>query len=136
MFAMNSVYLRYSSIHSLDSSKLDQLINLGRDIDEDVLGQLLGVHKETSELILNDMRKFFTEKNYAELKRCAHKYKSSSANLGLIKLQKLCADLETKLGQAATFNHDEYNQIFEFIDSITFESHQTSLKLNSYGKVA
>lgn len=133
---MNSLYLKYDNIHSLDSTKLDQLITLGKDIDEDVLGQLLGVHKETSELILNDMQKFLSDKNYLELKRCAHKFKSSSANLGLLKLHKLCADLEVLLNQAEVFNRSESDQLSEFILSIVYESKQTSEKLFSYGKVA
>ena len=133
---MNSLYLTYNNIQSVDSTKLDQLITLGKDIDEDVLGQLLGVHKETSELILKDMQTFLYNKNYLELKRCAHKFKSSSANLGLLKLYKLCADLEVLLGQAEIFNTVELDRLCEFVVSIVYESQQTSEKLFSFGKVA
>ncbi len=130
---MNSIYLKYNNFDSLDPSKLDQLINLGKDIEEDVLGQLITIHKETSQTMLLEMRQFLAEKNYEELKRCAHKFKSSSANLGLMRLHKLCSDLESSLGKPEAV---EFVDLHEFVESIQYEFGQTNMKLNSYQKAA
>ncbi len=128
---MNSVYHKYNNFDSLDSTKLDQLISLGKDIEEDVLGQLIAIHKETSDLILVQMHELLAFKNFDEIKRCAHKFKSSSANLGLMRLHKLCSDLETYLGKPDSVNLDALS---EFIESINYEYTQTNQKLNIYQK--
>jgi HPt (histidine-containing phosphotransfer) domain-containing protein len=133
---MNRVYLKYNNFDSLDPSKLDQLINLGKDIDEDVLGQLIAIHKETAEVILKEMNQFFAEKNYDELKRCVHKFKSSSANLGLMRLHNLCHDLENYIGKSPDLKTIDTVSIHEFIEGIAFECGQTNQKLVSYQKVA
>ncbi len=132
-FDMNSIYLKYNNFDSLDPSKLDQLINLGKDIEEDVLGQLITIHKETSQSMLVEMRQFLADKNYEELKRCAHKFKSSSANLGLMRLHKLCSDLETTLAKPGNIDPVDLQ---EFVESIQYEFNQTNTKLISYQKVA
>lgn len=131
---MKNIYQKYEHIASLDSAKLDQLVVLGKDIDEDVLGQLLVTHQDITVQILKEMLNFYDQKNSAELKRCAHKFKSSCANLGLMRLNKLCADFESYLTQAA--ESINFNDVKDFIECIQFEDEQTNLQLNSYQKVA
>lgn len=131
---MNSVYSKYNNFDSFDPSKLDQLIQLGKDIDEDVLGQLIVVHKESCDMALIEMLHFLKEKKVDELKRTAHKFKSSSANLGLMRLHKLCGDLEGYLAQ--TPPPLDFILVKEYIESIQHECNQTNQKLFSYQKVA
>jgi HPt (histidine-containing phosphotransfer) domain-containing protein len=133
---MNSLYLKYNSVQSVDTEKLDQLLNLGRDIEEDVLGQLLKIHHESAEIIIQEMNQFLTQKNFTELKRSAHKFKSSCANLGLLKLSNLCSDFESFLSKHFLENSAEIVSAQEFIDCIQYEFSQTNQKLFSYQKVA
>lgn len=132
---MNSVYSKYNNFDSFDPTKLDQLISLGKDIEEDVLGQLIVVHKESSSAVLLEMHDFLKQKNSDELRRAAHKFKSSSANLGLMRLHKLCGDLEAYIvkGPAAEL---DFSMIKEYVESIQHEFNQTNQKLFSYQKVA
>lgn len=132
---MNSVYSKYNNFDSFDPSKLDQLIALGKDIDEDVLGQLITVHKESSTKSLEEMKHFLAQENFDELRRAAHKFKSSSANLGLMRLHKLCGDLEAYVvsQQPHTIN---MILLKEYVESIQHEFHQTNQKLSSYQRVA
>jgi HPt (histidine-containing phosphotransfer) domain-containing protein len=132
---MNSVYAKYNNFDSFDPTKLDQLIALGKDIEEDVLGQLILVHKESSEVALSEMHGFLKEKQSDELRRSAHKFKSSSANLGLMRLHKLCGDLEAYIVQNSSGALD-YSVIKEYVESIQHEFNQTNQKLFSYQKAA
>lgn len=133
---MNSVYAKYNNFDSFDPTKLDQLIALGKDIEEDVLGQLIVVHKESSEVALSEMQKHLLEKSSDELRRSAHKFKSSSANLGLMRLHKLCGDLEAFIVQGTTTGKIDYAVVKEYVDSIQHEFNQTNQKLFSYQKAA
>lgn len=133
---MNSVYLKYNNFDSLDPSKLDQLITLGKDIEEDVLGQLIQIHRETSEAALVEMQNFLSQKSFDELRRSAHKFKSSSANLGLMRLHKLCGDLELYLTKLSSIALADIVLVKEYVDSISYECNQTNQKLFSYSKAA
>jgi HPt (histidine-containing phosphotransfer) domain-containing protein len=132
---MNSVYAKYNNFDSFDPTKLDQLIALGKDIEEDVLGQLILVHKESSEVALLEMHQFLKEKKSDELRRSAHKFKSSSANLGLMRLHKLCSDLEEFIVKAPNGQFD-FGVMKEYVESIQHEFNQTNQKLFSYQKAA
>lgn len=132
---MNNLYEKYNSVSSLDSTKLDQLKDLGKDIDEDVLGQLMKVHRETSAIILKEMKLLCNHKNFPELKRCTHKFKSSSANLGLLRLNKLCADLEIRLAHEIELNLFDLPLIQEYVECISIESGESDQQLNAYLKV-
>ena len=132
---MNSVYAKYNNFDSFDPTKLDQLIALGKDIEEDVLGQLILVHKESSEIALSEMHQFLKEKHADELRRSAHKFKSSSANLGLMRLHKLCGDLEAYIVKNNGGQLD-FTVIKEYVESIQHEFNQTNQKLFSYQKAA
>lgn len=132
---MNSVYPKYNNFDSFDPSKLEQLIALGKDIEEDVLGQLIVVHKESSGIALVEMQQFLQQKQWDELRRAAHKFKSSSANLGLMRLHKLCGDLENYIVKNQVPDLDCI-LVQEYVESIQHEFNQTNQKLFSYQKVA
>lgn len=132
---MNSLYAKYNNFDSFDPTKLDQLIALGKDIEEDVLGQLIVVHKESSGETLVEMHAFLKQKQPDELRRAAHKFKSSSANLGLMRLHKLCGDLEAFIVKTVPAELD-FTVMKEYVDSIQYEFNQTNQTLSSYQKVA
>jgi len=132
---MNSLYAKYNNFDSFDPTKLDQLIALGKDIEEDVLGQLIAVHKESSGAALVEMHEFLKQKKSDELRRAAHKFKSSSANLGLMRLHKLCGDLEAYVVKTVPAELD-FAVMKEYVDSIQHEFNQTNQTLFSYQKVA
>ncbi len=131
---MNSLYLKYDQYQTLNETQLNQLIQLGQDIDEDVLGQLLKIHQDTALVIIDEMRKFCVDKNHAELKKIAHKFKSSCGNLGLMKLHKLCHDLETLMSKS--FAENETFVVKDFLDCIEYEFKNSETKLFIYKKAA
>jgi chemotaxis protein histidine kinase CheA len=133
---MNSLYLKYNNYLSVDQNKIDQLLILGKDIEEDVLSQLIQVHNETTKQIILDMQAHYLAKNSSELMRCAHKFKSSSANLGFMRLHHMCTDFENKLGQGLLTDQFDSVSAADFIECIQYEVQQTHLKMNSYQRVA
>ncbi len=132
---MNDVYSKYDAVISIDHTKLVQLTTLGKELDEDVLGQLVALHKETSDTILSEMNQCLNEKKFLELRSCAHKFKSNSATLGLMKLHKMCADLETNLKDSLSSNSFEINHISKFVKCIEFETKSTYEMLFQFQKV-
>lgn len=136
---MKAFVERYKNLDSFQSAKLDQLIQLGIDLNEDVLGQLIAVHNESSLQILEDLKKSFLENDYEVIKRCAHKFKSSTANLGLLKLNQLCIDLENYLKNKNNSNllvcpAIESIRIKQYIDFIDSECRHTNALLQNFSK--
>lgn len=84
----------YTNFESFDSKKLDVFIQLGKDLDEDVLSEMLYTYFQTTEETVESFKANFTNKDFKSIAHLAHKLKSSSGQLGLHKLHRLCTDLE------------------------------------------
>lgn len=126
---MNSIYENFNKNVSFDSSKLDQLVQLGKDINEDVVTQLLQVHFETSEFSIAEMKSDFNASNFENLKRAAHKLKSSCGTLGLNKLHALCHGLENFLTDA-----NESATVELYLAAIFFEYESTKEIIQSFNQ--
>ena len=125
---MNFIYEKFKEKVSFDSSKMDELIQLGRDLDEDVVSQLLLVHFETSEATLKEIETEFTNLEFQKIKSSVHKLKSSCGTLGLAKLHSLCHALENYLKEKDSCAAIVRN----YLDSIHFEYAETKKIISDF----
>lgn len=109
-----SIKLKYVHLLSFDKTKVDELIQIGRDINEDVLVQMLDLHFSTSLDIINEMKIALDNLNLSEVAQLAHKFKSNSGQLGLVKLNVLCGDLEDLIKQTPS-SDDVICELFNLI---------------------
>lgn len=124
----------YAKFESFEAKKLDVFIQLGKDLNEDVLSEMLTTYLQTTEDTLKSLKSNFAKKDFKAIARLAHKQKSSSGQLGLNKLHKLCTDLEN-LGQGTITTPVEAD-IDVLINLIHFETNLTTDLLNNFLKAA
>lgn len=125
---MNWINEKYNHIESFDPTKIDELVQLGNDIGEDVVSQLIDVHFETTEASICEMEAGFKNSDVAKLKSTSHKLKSSCGTLGLNKLHSFCHDLENYL------SHDQADTylIKNYLDCIVNEYDKTKKQLETF----
>ncbi|MBC7419952.1 MAG: Hpt domain-containing protein [Bdellovibrio sp.] len=128
---MNSIFGNYKNDLSFDQTKIDQLIQLGNDIKEDVVSQLIELHFATSEICLNDMENELKELNFSKIKSTVHKLKSSCGTLGLNRLHSLCDGLENYIAQ----NKAQMFLVKTYVDCIAFEYNDTKKYLWQWNKI-
>ena len=136
MTEMMSFFQQYQDHLSLDESKIQQLVQLGEEIGEDVLGQLTEVHVHATDELVRELPVLYQQQRFDELVRVAHKFKSSCGNLGLTKLHHLCADFEKQLGHFIKIKSFDRRVIQNFVDCITYEVKSTTQQLQSRQKVS
>jgi signal transduction histidine kinase/DNA-binding response OmpR family regulator len=79
---------------SINRQALDNIRNLqGGDA---ILARIIDIYLEESPLILSEMHQAVSLADPDAMYKAAHKFKSSSANLGADRLAKLCKELETQ----------------------------------------
>lgn len=117
---------KYEHLPSFDMERIDVLIKLGKDLNENVLAQMLNLHFEASAQIIEESQLAFANKNYILLAQLAHKFKSNSGQLGLIKLHAMCNDLENLI---RVQNGTEI-QILELLTAVTNENVKTIQRLH------
>ncbi len=79
----------------IDREALEIIRSLGSE-EEDLLGQVVGLYREQAPLHLAGMSESLASGDPQGLFRAAHTLKSSSANLGALKLSELCLELENR----------------------------------------
>ena len=79
---------------SINRQALDNIRNLQGG--ETILARIIDIYLEESPLILSEMHEAVTLGDADAMYKAAHKFKSSSANLGADRLAKLCKELETQ----------------------------------------
>lgn len=124
----------YAKFESFESKKLDVLIQLGKDLNEDVLAEMLTTYLQTTEDTLKNLKLNFAKKDFKAIARLAHKQKSSSGQLGLNKLHKLCSDLEKFAEDSASL--PVASDIDALINLIHFETNLTTDLLNNFLRAA
>lgn len=125
---------QYTQFESFDPKKLDVFIQLGKDLDENVLGEMLATYFQTTDESINGFKTCVAEKDFKAVARLAHKLKSSSGQLGLNKLHKLCTDLEHHIQKEPS--SDLTVSTSQFLKLIFEETHLTSALLNDFLKAA
>jgi len=79
---------------ALDPEVVARLERLGKQTDEDLLGQLATLFLAEAETTVVVLRKALADGDAAALVRLAHTLRGASANLGAAELARLCATLE------------------------------------------
>jgi PAS domain S-box-containing protein len=79
---------------ALDQQALDELRKLQMDGEPDIVQELGGMFLDRAPARINAMKDALARGDAGSLKREAHNLKSSSANLGALRLSGLCKDLE------------------------------------------
>ncbi len=75
---------------SLDLSTLEQL----REIMEDDFAELIPAFIKSSQAIFEEMKQAQLKQDHKTMQRCVHSMKSSSANMGALKLSSISKDIE------------------------------------------
>ncbi|MCP5196150.1 MAG: response regulator [Gammaproteobacteria bacterium] len=79
---------------SLDPRVLDRMRRLERDGAPNLVSRLIGLYLQGTPLLIEQMKQSCNNNDFAALRMVAHTLKSSSANLGAMRMQGLCKDLE------------------------------------------
>ncbi|MGB3206650.1 MAG: GAF domain-containing protein, partial [Crinalium sp.] len=79
-------------------ASLQQMLGVGA---KEVLGKIINTYLEEAPRLLSEMNAAIAEENPAALVLASHSLRSASANLGAIKLSKLCQELEL-MGRGGT----------------------------------
>ena len=104
----------------LDSRALDNLRALRRPGRPDPVARVISKYLETTPVTMEALRAALTNGDMPAVMHIAHRFKSSSANLGAIRLAQLLGDLEAKsrkseeienVGQTVTELDGEYNDV-------------------------
>jgi CheY-like chemotaxis protein/HPt (histidine-containing phosphotransfer) domain-containing protein len=87
---------RDTDVHQvpIDPKALDAIRALQREGKPDLLARVINIYLEDSLRLLEALRQAVSEGDGAGVKRTAHSLKSSSANVGAVRLSSLCKDLE------------------------------------------
>ncbi|MBL8259818.1 MAG: response regulator [Candidatus Competibacteraceae bacterium] len=81
---------------SIDQEVLDRIRTLERNGAANLVARLVGLYLQGTPPLIEQMRKASAGGDAAALRMAAHTLKSSSANVGAMKLHDLCKDLESR----------------------------------------
>jgi HPt (histidine-containing phosphotransfer) domain-containing protein len=114
---------------SINRQALDNILNLQGG--EAILDKVIHIYLDESPLILGEMHEAVALNQPDVMYKAAHKFKSSSANLGAERLAELCKELEA-LGRAGSTNGaerllDEISSMYELTQAALTEEFLESL---------
>ena len=81
---------------SIDQEVLDRIRTLERNGAPNLVSRLVGLYLQGTPPLIGQMRKACAEADAAAIRMAAHTLKSSSANVGAMKLHDLCKELESR----------------------------------------
>ena len=84
------------STQSLDSGALDNIRALQREGAPDILGKIISIYFDTSAGQIQALRIAVSSQDTAEIGNIAHSLRSSSANLGAVRLSRYLKEMEKK----------------------------------------
>ena len=87
------------STQALDSTALDNIRALQREGAPDILGKIISIYFDTSPGQIQALQAAVSSQNAVEINNIAHSLKSSSANLGAVKLSMILKEIERKARQ-------------------------------------
>jgi signal transduction histidine kinase/CheY-like chemotaxis protein/HPt (histidine-containing phosphotransfer) domain-containing protein len=95
----------------LDASVLDSLRALQREDAPSVVERVVAAYLEHGPTQLAEAREALERRDHATLRRAAHTLKSSSANVGALRLSSLCRELEARAREAMPEDDDPVSPI-------------------------
>ncbi|MFO1371851.1 MAG: response regulator [Candidatus Competibacteraceae bacterium] len=79
---------------SIDQGRLDKIRVLERNGAPHLVARLIGLYLQDAPKYIEQMKQAVVSNNFESLRAAAHTLKSSSANVGAVKLYELCKELE------------------------------------------
>lgn len=122
----------FNQFESIQSEKLNELVTLGVELEEDVLGQMLTLFRESTQEIIAQLHLKFQHKENKDISALAHQLKSSAGNIGLKRLHQICAYLEKGIKE----NSLDTNAISSLIVLVEREFLSTMQELKQFEKAA
>jgi HPt (histidine-containing phosphotransfer) domain-containing protein len=87
---------------SIDAQTIQSLRDLGSE-DDDLLGEVIELYLDDSQVRIETMRAALAASDAEQLSAAAHAMKSASANVGAMRVRKLCESLEA-IGRGGTID--------------------------------
>jgi len=78
----------------LDPSFIERLKAFDPENKRDLVRRLVTLYLESAPGVLDELRRLFTDAAYESLRKEAHRFKTSNANLGLMRMSQLMRALE------------------------------------------
>lgn len=91
----------FNQFETVQSEKLNELVALGQELHEDVLGQMLELFRESTKEIIEKLHLSFQLKNHDDIAAMSHQLKSSAGNMGLMRLHQICTYLEKGIKESS-----------------------------------
>ncbi len=102
-----------------DPKYMNDLKMLEQMSGKKIIPDLIKMYEKTAQDFLVQLDSLLKNENYSELQRLFHSMKSSSGNLGLVAMQKICADGEKACKDnsagASHFFAEEVNKISKLV---------------------
>jgi signal transduction histidine kinase/CheY-like chemotaxis protein/HPt (histidine-containing phosphotransfer) domain-containing protein len=83
------------SAQVLDMKKINNIKTLNQLSGKNILGNIIRRYVDESQSTLTEIKQAISSQNWDSLRKCAHKLKSGSANLGGVEVSRLCGLIET-----------------------------------------
>jgi len=115
-----------SSGRSLDSNVIDTMRKLETPDSKPLLNELVNIFETTGPKTFKELRSLVSKRDWNELSRLAHQFKSTCANVGAVRMRSLAGRLE--MVQPS----DEPQEIMKLIDAIEHEYKSVSQELKKY----
>ncbi len=111
---------------SIDLSVLSGLRDLQIEGKPDIMEKIIRVYLSSTEPIIEKLKKSAAKEDMEELQSVAHSLKSSSANVGALKLSEICKDLEMAC------RNKTLEKKTDLVEAVESEFFQVKHDLNSY----
>ena len=98
---------------AIDVKALDNIRALQRPGAPNLLDKIVSLYLADAPQLSQSMRDAIAAGDSAALQRAAHKLKSSSANLGALKLAELCKEMEARAGGDVLVNAERWFSLIE-----------------------
>ncbi len=111
---------------SIDDTALQQLNELAKKGNRNLLLELLALFAEEAPRMINELRSHVQNEDFVKLNKTAHKLKSSCANLGAHRMRELSEKLER------ANRSDSASQLLILVDTLIEEEKRATAELNEW----
>jgi signal transduction histidine kinase/DNA-binding response OmpR family regulator len=114
------------ALKSVDIAALKRIVEIQPDGGKEFLNNIIEIYLKDTKISLNQMNNALHIGDSEALRKIAHKLKSSSANVGAVKLSKLAYAVEAKpkgddIKQRVDAIHQEFNEVHSALSDIVTE---------------
>lgn len=110
----------------LDPSVMERLKAFDPENKRGLTERLVALYLQSAPGVLDDLRRFFAEASYESLRKEAHRFRTSNANLGLMRMSELMRQLEE--------NSSDPSSVADLMDDVESEGRQAIERLRTYAQ--